>query len=109
LQALVARTWTKTSAGLVQACAAVSAVESGVRYLSHAIDDGEAGNGDLMLDPGERVVMQITVESRTDAVIEELEGILSTRAPGVTVHNQHATFPLFRRAARRPAMRRTFR
>jgi hypothetical protein len=79
--------------GLVQAYAAVSAVESGVLYASHAIDDGDAGNGDLMLDPGERVEMQITVESRADAAIEDLEGILSTSTPGVTIHNQHAAYP----------------
>jgi hypothetical protein len=33
------------------------------------------------------------VESRTDTVIQGLEGILSTRTPGVTIHNQHATYP----------------
>jgi hypothetical protein len=46
-----------------------------------------------MLDPGELVVMQITVESRTDAVVDGLEGILSTTSPGVTIHNRHATYP----------------
>jgi subtilisin family serine protease len=80
-------------AGLVQAFATVSSVESGVLYASHSIDDGYAGNGDLMLDPGERVTLQIMVESRTDSAIEGLEGILSTAAPGITIHNQYATFP----------------
>jgi len=79
--------------GLVQAYEAVTAVESGVLYLSHTIDDGDAGNGDMMLDPGERVVMQITGMSRTDAAIAGLEGILSSRTPGITIHNQHATYP----------------
>jgi hypothetical protein len=80
--------------GLLQACPAVLAVESSVLYDSHAIDDGEAGNGDLMLDPGERVVMAITLQSRTDTAVQEIEAILSTATPGVTIHNQHATYPV---------------
>ena len=79
--------------GLLQTYAAVLAVESGVIYNSHAIDDSSAGNGDLLLDPGERVVLQITVESRTDVAIDGLEAILSTTTPGVTIHNQYATYP----------------
>jgi hypothetical protein len=79
--------------GLLQAYDAVLAVESGVIYLSHVVDDGDSGNGDGMLDPGERVEMRITVESRSDSAIDGLEAILSTPTPGVTVHNQHATYP----------------
>jgi hypothetical protein len=79
--------------GLVQAYGAVLAVESGVIYHSHSIDDGEAGNGDSMLDPGERVELQITVESRTDVATEGLEAILSSPTPGITIHNQHADYP----------------
>jgi subtilisin family serine protease len=79
--------------GLVQAYDAVSAIESGVIYISNTIDDGDAGNGDTMIDPGETVVMQIAVESRTDTVIAELEGILSSRTPGITIHNRHASYP----------------
>jgi subtilisin family serine protease len=79
--------------GLVQTYAAVAAIESGARYQSHQIDDGNAGNGDTMLDPGERVVMQITVESRSDTAIAGLVGILSSRTPGITIHDQYATYP----------------
>jgi len=79
--------------GLVQAYGAVSAIESGVIYLSHTIDDSEAGNGDTMIDPGETVLMQIDVESRSEVAIDGLEGILSTRTPGITIHNRHATYP----------------
>ena len=79
--------------GLVQAYDAVLTVESGVVYKSHSIDDSADGNGDSMLDPGERVEMQITVESRADVAIEGLEAILSTPTPGVTIHNQHAEYP----------------
>jgi len=71
----------------------VLAVESGVLYFAHEIDDSDGGNGDLMLDPGEQVVMSITVESRTDGAVDGLEAILSTSTPGVTIHNQHATYP----------------
>jgi subtilisin family serine protease len=79
--------------GLVQAYDAVLAVESGVVYSSHSIDDSAAGNGDGMLDPGERVEMQVTVESRATAAIEGLEAILSTSTPGVTIHKQHVEYP----------------
>jgi hypothetical protein len=47
----------------------------------------------MMLDPGETVVMEITVESRSDFVVDGLEGILTTLTPGVTIHNRHATYP----------------
>lgn len=80
-------------AGLLQSYPAVLAVESGVVYASHVIDDTVFGNGDLELDPGETVVMQITVESRTDAPIEGLEAILSTATPGVTIHDHYALYP----------------
>jgi len=78
--------------GLVQAYEAVTAIESGVLYDSHTIDDTAEGNGDLAFDPGERVVMPITVQSRTDVPVEGLEAILSTTTPGVTIHNRHATY-----------------
>jgi hypothetical protein len=79
--------------GLVQAYPAVAAVESGVLYDSHTIDDSAAGNADLMLDPGERVVMSVTLQSRRDVAVEGIEAILTTQTPGVTIHNQHATYP----------------
>jgi subtilisin family serine protease len=79
--------------GLLQAHPAVLAVESGVLYESHTIDDAAAGNADLMLDPGEQVTMTITVESRTDAAVDGLEAILSTTTPGVTIHDHYATYP----------------
>ena len=80
-------------AGLLQAYAAVVAVESGVVYDGHVIDDSALGNGDGKLDPGEQVVLQVSVESRTDATITGLQAILSTPTPGVTIHDHHATFP----------------
>ena len=80
-------------AGMLQAYPAVLAVESGVVYKSHAIDDAAQGNGDLRLDPGETVVMRITVESRTDAPIDGLEAILSSATPGVTIHDRYAIYP----------------
>jgi len=79
--------------GLAQTYDAVLAVESGVIYQSHAIDDSAAGNGDMQLDPGEQVELQVTVESRTDVAIGPFEAILSTTTPGVTIHNHHTTFP----------------
>lgn len=70
-------------AGLVQAYPAVLAVESGVLYLSHTIDDSVEGNGDLKLDPGERVSMEVTIESRVDTPIDDLVAILSSATPGL--------------------------
>jgi len=80
--------------GLVQALPAVQAVESGVLYLSHIFDDSVHGNGDQKLDPGETVEMAITVRSvTTDADVTGLEVILTTPTPGVTIHEQLATYP----------------
>jgi subtilisin family serine protease len=80
-------------AGLLQAYPAVLAVESGVVYASHVVDDSAAGNGDGLLDPGETVVLQITIESRTDAAIDGLEAVLSTATPGLTIHDHYTVFP----------------
>ena len=79
--------------GLVQAYPAVLAVESGVVYASHAFDDAALGNGDGGLDPGEQLVLSVTVESRTDAPIEGLQAILTTTTPGITIHDRVAYFP----------------
>jgi hypothetical protein len=80
--------------GLVQAFQAVNGVESGVVYESHVFDDTGDGNGDLALDPGERVIMPLTVRSINDiSAVADLEAVLSTATPGVTIHDQYATFP----------------
>jgi subtilisin family serine protease len=79
--------------GLVQTFAAVQAVESGVVLVSHVFDDVAGGNGDLAPDPGELGVLSLAVESRTDATIDDLEAILSTTTPGVTIHDRRVTFP----------------
>jgi subtilisin family serine protease len=80
-------------AGFLQAYPAVLAVESGVLLQSYAFDDTAHGNGDLALDPGEQVVLSVTVESRTDAPIDGLQAILTTTTPGITIHDQVAYFP----------------
>ena len=79
--------------GLVQAYPAVLAVESGVVYASHAFDDAALGNGDGGLDPGEQLVLSVTVESRTDTPIDGLQAILTTTTPGITIHDRVAYFP----------------
>jgi subtilisin family serine protease len=79
--------------GLVQAYPAVLAVESGVVYLAHAFDDSALGNDDQGLDPGEQLVLSVTVESRTDAPIGDLQAILTTATPGITIHDHLAYFP----------------
>jgi hypothetical protein len=81
--------------GMLRALPAVEAVESGVLYESHTIEDNNDGNGDLRLDPGERIVMPITVRSVTDdAPVLGLTAILTTSTPGVTIHEQFATYPV---------------
>jgi subtilisin family serine protease len=79
--------------GLVQAYPAVLAVESGVVYASHAIDDTAQGNGDLGLDPGETATMTLTVESRTDDPIVGLTAIVTSVTPGITIHDHVAYYP----------------
>jgi subtilisin family serine protease len=80
-------------AGLLQAYPAVLAVESGVVLLAHAFDDTVLGNGDQGLDPGEQLVLSVTVESRTDVPIVGLQAILSTSTPGITIHDRVVSFP----------------
>jgi hypothetical protein len=80
-------------AGFLQAYPAVLAVESGVVYEAHAFDDSTLGNGDVGLDPGEQVVLSVTVESRTDVPIDGLQAILTTSTPGITIHDHVASFP----------------
>ena len=79
--------------GLVQTYAAVSAIENGVIYRSHTLDDVAGGNGDLALDPGETVTVAIMVESRTEVAIDDLVVILSTATPGITIHDQYREYP----------------
>jgi subtilisin family serine protease len=79
--------------GLVQAYDAVLAVESGLFYESYAIDDNANGNGDLAVDPGEQLAMSITLLSVEEFEIAPFEAILSTTTPGITIHNQHVTYP----------------
>ncbi|HEX6853248.1 MAG TPA: S8 family serine peptidase [Candidatus Polarisedimenticolaceae bacterium] len=80
-------------AGLLQAHAAVLAVESGVVHGGHAFDDTALGNGDLSLDPGEQLVLSVTAESRTDVAIDGLHAILTTTTPGITIHDAVGSFP----------------
>ncbi|MCU0229921.1 MAG: S8 family serine peptidase [Acidobacteria bacterium] len=80
-------------AGLLQAYPAVLAVESGVIYRGHAFDDTAFGNGDAQPDPGEQLVLSLTVESRNDEAIDGLHVIVSTTTPGITIHDQVAYFP----------------
>jgi subtilisin family serine protease len=81
-------------AGMLKAYPAVLAVESTVVYVSHTIDDADAGNGDGNLDPDETAVVSVVVESRTDDPIVGLEAILSTATPGITIHDHRASYPL---------------
>ena len=81
-------------AGLVKAYPAVLAVESTVVYAGHAFDDTTLGNGDGGLDPGEQLVLSVSAENRTDAPIGDLQAILTTSTPGITIHNRLVHFPV---------------
>ena len=68
----------------------------------HAIDDVDGGNGDLMLDPGERVTLQVTLRSATDGVSVGSSSIgSSSRAWCPAWHRSVRSLRTARRSCRR--------
>jgi hypothetical protein len=61
-------------------------------HRGHSLDDS-AGNGDGILNPGETVVMAVTVENVGADAGSELAGVLSSSSTHCTVIDADATFP----------------
>lgn len=83
-------------AGRVDAYAAAYEASAIVRYASHQLDDtgADRGNGDLSPDPGEIVKVIVTVRNDDPAkTFTGIEGFLYAETPGVTVLDNHSSYP----------------
>ncbi len=71
--------------GRVDALAAILGTPyMGVRYVDHVVDDS-AGNDDGKVNPGEFIALDITMENPTDEDITNIEAVLSTESPYITL------------------------
>jgi hypothetical protein len=64
-----------------------------LRHRAHTIDDSAGGNGDGLLNPGESVVMAVTVENIGDEDGTGISSTLGTASPSCTVTDGAADFP----------------
>ena len=65
-----------------------------VKYKSHVIDDGNPayGNGNGRLDVGETATIILDVVNTTDSEATAVTGILSSQTPGITIHDDVASW-----------------
>ncbi len=65
-----------------------------LRHVDHRVieDDPRYGNADGNPDPGETIRLAVTLENRRDNAATDVEAWLSSSTPGVTVHDDHATW-----------------
>ncbi len=78
--------------GLVQAYKAVLSVAPNLLFESFQVDDNATGNGDGALDPGEQLILRITLRNRSDQAISDVSAYLRTETQGITIHNNFALF-----------------
>lgn len=66
-----------------------------LKYESHTLheEDPDYGNEDGELDTGETATLAVTLRSTRDEETRRVSAVLSTEAPGVTVHNAVAFYP----------------
>lgn len=81
--------------GRIDVFAAVEAIQLGaIRYYDFAINDPE-GNGNFKLNPGETVMMSLTLENITDEEVNNVGVVLSTHNTEVTIMDDAVEFPSF--------------
>jgi len=81
--------------GRVDVFQAVEAIQLGaIKYNSHAINDPE-GNNDHKLNPGETVMMSVTMDNITDAPVTNVTVKLTTEDTHVTLIDDEVQFPNF--------------
>ena len=81
--------------GRVDVFQAVEAIQLGaIRYNSFAINDPE-GNNNHHLNPGESVLMTLTMDNVTDAPVSNVTIQLTTDDPNVTITDNTVDFPTF--------------
>ena len=81
--------------GRVDVFAAVEAIQLGaIKYSAFAINDPE-GNNNHRLNPGESVLMDLTMENVTDEPVSNVSVVLSTDNAEVTITDNTVDFPNF--------------
>ena len=81
--------------GRVDVFQAVEAIQLGaIRYNSFAINDPE-GNNNHHLNPGESVMMALTMDNVTEDPVSNVTVVLATEDPNVTITDNTVDFPNF--------------
>ena len=81
--------------GRVDVFQAVEAIQLGsLKYNTFAINDPE-GNNNHKLNPGESVMMSLTLDNITDAPVSDVSVVLSTDHAEVTITDNMVDFPNF--------------
>ncbi len=81
--------------GRVDVLAAVEAIQLGaIKYSDFAINDSE-GNNNHKLNPGESVLMDLTMENITDEPVSNVSIVLSTEDANVIITDNTVDFPTF--------------
>ena len=81
--------------GRVNVLAAVEAIQLGaIKYNSYALNDPQ-GNNNHRLNPGETVMMDLTMDNISDAPVANVTVKLTTEDPHVTLIDDEVAFPTF--------------
>ena len=81
--------------GRVDVFAAVEAIQLGaIKYSAYAINDPE-GNNNHRLNPGESVLMDLTMENVTEEPVSNVSVVISTDNAEVTITDNTVDFPNF--------------
>ena len=81
--------------GRVNVLAAVEAIQLGaIKFNAFEIHDPE-GNNNHRLNPGESVIMSLTLDNVSEEAVNNVSVVLSTDNPNVTMINNEAQFPNF--------------
>ena len=81
--------------GRIDVLAAVEAIQLGaIKYNTYAINDPQ-GNNNHNLNPGESVLMDLTLDNVTDEPVSNVSVVLSTDHAEVTITDNTADFPNF--------------
>lgn len=81
--------------GRINVLAAVEAIQLGaIKYNAFEIND-PSGNNNHKLNPGESVTMSLTLDNVSDEAVNNVNVVLSTDNPNVTITDNEAQFPNF--------------
>ena len=81
--------------GRINVLAAVEAIQLGaIKYNAFEIND-PSGNNNHKLNPGESVTMSLTLDNVSDEAVNNVNVVLSTDNPNVTITDNEVQFPNF--------------